>query len=48
MLDPKVQSTVDADALVKMVNNNEIPSCIAEGPGTFDVAFDEHATNTKV
>ena len=47
MLDPKVQSTVDADALVKMVNNNEIPSCIAEGPIAFDVAFDEHAAKHK-
>ena len=47
MLDPKVQSTVDADALVKMVKNNEIPSCIAEGPIAFDVSFDKQAAKHK-
>lgn len=47
MVDPKVQSTVDADALVQMVGNGEIPSCIAEGPIAFDVAFDEHAAKHK-
>lgn len=47
MLDPKVQSTVDAAALVEMVQKGEIPPCIAEGPISFDVAFDPHAAAHK-
>ena len=47
MPDPKVISTVDAAALVEMVANGEIPSCIAEGPIAFDVAFDKHAAEHK-
>ncbi len=47
MVDPKIQSTVDADALVKMVENGEIKKCIIEGPIAFDVAFDAHAAEHK-
>ena len=47
MVDPKVVSTVDAAALVEMVQKGEIPSCIAEGPIAFDVAFDKHAAEHK-
>lgn len=47
MVDPKVQSTMDAFELVKMVGEGEIPQCIAEGPIAFDVAFDEHAAKHK-
>lgn len=47
MLDPKIQSTVDADALVKMVGNSEIKKCIIEGPIAFDVAFDSSAARHK-
>jgi phosphate butyryltransferase len=47
MVDPKIQSTVDADSLVTMVKNGEIPNCIIEGPIAFDVAFDKHAAEHK-
>lgn len=47
MVDPKIQSTVDADSLVKMVEEGEIPDCIIEGPIAFDVAFDKHAAEHK-
>ena len=47
MVDPKVQSTMDAFELVKMVKEGEIPKCIAEGPIAFDVAFDEQAAKHK-
>ena len=47
MVDPKVQSTMDAFELVKMVGEGEIPQCIAEGPIAFDVAFDEYAAKHK-
>ena len=47
MADPKVVSTTDAAALVEMVKNGELPSCIAEGPIAFDVAFDKHAAEHK-
>lgn len=47
MVDPKVQSTMDAFELVKMVKEGEIPKCIAEGPIAFDVAFYEQAAKHK-
>lgn len=47
MLDPKVQATVDAAGLVEMVEKGEVPPCIAEGPISFDVAFDAHAAAHK-
>lgn len=47
MVDPKVTATVDANALVEMVNNGEILPCIAEGPIAFDVAFDTDAAKHK-
>lgn len=47
MVDPKISSTVDAKALVDMVENDEIPKCIIEGPIAFDVAFDSHAAEHK-
>lgn len=47
MVDPKIQATVDADNLVKMVKDGEIPECIIEGPIAFDVAFDEEAAKHK-
>lgn len=47
MVDPKISSTVDAKALVEMVENGEIPKCIIEGPIAFDVAFDPHAAEHK-
>ncbi|WP_343347310.1 bifunctional enoyl-CoA hydratase/phosphate acetyltransferase [Terrisporobacter petrolearius] len=47
MVDPKVQSTMDAFELVKMARGGEIPQCIAEGPIAFDVAFDEQAAKHK-
>lgn len=47
MVDPKIQSTVDSDALVTMVKNGEIPNCHIEGPIAFDVAFDKDAAEHK-
>lgn len=47
MVDAKIQATVDAAVLVEMVENNEIPNCIIEGPIAFDVAFDKHAAEHK-
>lgn len=47
MVDPKIQSTVDADVLVKMVEKGEIKECIIEGPIAFDVAFDKEAAIHK-
>lgn len=47
MVDPKVTSTVDAAALVEMVEKGEISKCIAEGPIAFDVAFDKEAAVHK-
>ncbi len=47
MVHPKIQSTVDAKALVEMVSEGELPECIAEGPIAFDVAFDKEAAEHK-
>ncbi len=47
MVDPKIQSTVDAAGLVEMVKNREIPDCTIEGPIAFDAAFDKHAAIHK-
>lgn len=47
MVDPKVQATVDAAALVEMARKGELPPCVAEGPIAFDVAFDAHAAAHK-
>lgn len=47
MVDPKIQSTVDANALVEMVEAGEIESCIIEGPIAFDVAFSKEAASHK-
>lgn len=46
-VDQKIQSTVDADALVKMARRNEVERCIIEGPMAFDVAFDPQAAAHK-
>lgn len=47
MVDPKIQATLDANALVEMVGKGEIPECIIEGPIAFDVAFDKGAAEHK-
>lgn len=47
MVDPKIQSTVDAQILVDGVAKGEFGSCILEGPIAFDVAFDPHAAAHK-
>lgn len=47
MVHPKIQATVDADALVTMSRNRELPDCAIEGPIAFDVAFDRHAAEHK-
>lgn len=50
LVDPKIQSTVDAAGLVEYVNSGELGAelpCIIEGPIAFDVAFDPHAAAHK-
>ncbi len=50
MVDPKIQSTVDAAGLVEYVASGALGpdlSCIIEGPIAFDVAFDPHAAAHK-
>lgn len=42
-----IQSTIDANELVIMEKNGEIPPCIIEGPIAFDVAFDKKAAEHK-
>ncbi len=46
-VDPKVVSTVDAMSLVEMTKNGELPECTAEGPLSFDIAFDAQAAEHK-
>lgn len=46
-VDPKVASTVDAEGIVKMVEQGEIPPCVIEGPIAFDVAFSKDAATHK-
>lgn len=50
LVDPKIQSTVDAAGLVEYVNSGELGAelpCVIEGPIAFDVAFDPHAAAHK-
>ncbi len=47
MVNPKMPSTVDADALVKLSLEGGLPQCIMEGPIAFDVAFSEEAAQHK-
>lgn len=47
VVNPKIQSTIDANELVQMVVNGEIPKCIIEGPIAFDVVFDKNAAEHK-
>ena len=48
MVDPKIQSTVDAAGLVEYARSGELGlPCVIEGPIAFDVAFDPHAAAHK-
>lgn len=47
MVDPKIQSTVDANGLVQLVAAGEIEPCTIEGPIAFDVAFSKHNAEHK-
>ncbi|MPM10194.1 Phosphate acetyltransferase [bioreactor metagenome] len=47
MVDPHIQSTVDAAGLVEAVTKGEVPPCMIEGPIAFDVAFDPAAAHHK-
>ncbi len=47
MVDPKIPATSDAAALVEMAKEGAFPSCIIEGPLSFDIAFDAHAAAHK-
>lgn len=47
MIDPKIQSTIDAAALCKMVDREQITGAILDGPLAFDNAISSRAANTK-
>ncbi len=47
MVDAKVQSTVDAKALVDMATIGQVMPCIIEGPISFDIAFSPKAAEHK-
>lgn len=47
MVNPKIQSTVDAKALVEMNEKGEIPNCVIEGPIAMDVACSAEAAKHK-
>ena len=44
---PKMPETIDADALKKMNENNEIVDCVVEGPISFDLATSKEAAEIK-
>jgi len=46
-VNPKMQETIDADALKKMSLSGELQNCIVEGPISLDLAFDEDAARIK-
>lgn len=46
-VNPKMQETVDADALRQMNIRGEIENCIVEGPVSFDLAMDRESADIK-
>jgi phosphate butyryltransferase len=46
-VNPKVQSTIDADALVQMAKRGEITGGVVEGPLSMDIAVDQAAAVGK-
>nr|WP_320131194.1 phosphate acyltransferase [uncultured Holophaga sp.] len=46
-VNPKIPSTVDADALVQAVKAGELPECVIEGPIALDVAISPEAAKHK-
>lgn len=46
-VNPKMQDTVDAAALVEMWKNGEIPDCEVVGPISFDLAMDKESAKIK-
>lgn len=46
-VNPKMQETVDADALTQANNSGEISGCIVEGPLSFDLAISAESAKTK-
>lgn len=46
-INPKIQATVDADALVQAVKAGELPECVIEGPIALDVAVSLEAARHK-
>lgn len=47
VVNPKMQSTLDARELERMALAGELPRCILEGPITIDVAFSKEAAKRK-
>lgn len=46
-MNPKMQETVDADALMRMNQNGEIDGCVVEGPVSYDVALSKEIAQHK-
>lgn len=46
-VNPKMQETVDADALAQANKSGEIADCIVEGPLSFDLAISAESAKTK-
>ncbi len=46
-VNPKMQETVDAEALADMNRRNEISDCIVEGPLSFDIALSSEVAKIK-
>lgn len=47
VVNPKMQATVDADALRQMNENGEITGCVIDGPLSMDIALYEDAAKEK-
>ncbi|WP_316979412.1 phosphate acyltransferase [Shumkonia mesophila] len=46
-VNPKIQETVDADALKLMNRQGELPGCIVDGPLSYDLAMNREAAEVK-
>lgn len=47
VVNPKMPATVEADELVKMCEEGQIPGCVVEGPLSLDLAIDPEAVKHK-
>ncbi len=47
VVNPDIQSTIDADGLAKMYKNGEFENCVVDGPLAMDLALSEKAAEIK-